>query len=125
MIWLFPDNYPCRAQTAGADVMPEISRQLIVTFSKNEIRDILSDRARALVLKRKDVNRVELQQVAHVEGEAAVTLIVGNKDIEVSVRDHLITARDKLLEEAQKLADYIDGLAPIDPKVFRVPKVKK
>lgn len=40
--------------------MPKIHRKLEVTFSKAEIQAILAERARALVLTRKDVKRVEL-----------------------------------------------------------------
>jgi hypothetical protein len=35
---------------------------------------------RALVLTRKDVKRVELETVAHVEGGATVTLLIGTKE---------------------------------------------
>jgi hypothetical protein len=61
--------------------MPEIHRKLQVTFSKAEIQAILIERARALVLTRKDVKRVELDMVEHVEGEATVTLLIGEKEI--------------------------------------------
>jgi hypothetical protein len=61
--------------------MPEVHRKLTVTFSKAEIQAILAERARALVLTRKDVKRIELETVAHVEGEAIVTLLIGNKEI--------------------------------------------
>jgi hypothetical protein len=61
--------------------MPEVYRKLEVVFSKAEIQAILSERARALVLTRKDVKRVELETVAHVEGEATVTLLIGEKEI--------------------------------------------
>jgi hypothetical protein len=56
--------------------MPTINRKLQVTFSKAEIQAILAERARALVLTRKDVKRIELEQVAHVEGEAIVTMVI-------------------------------------------------
>jgi hypothetical protein len=61
--------------------MPEVYRKFDVVFSKDEIKAILSERVRALVLTRKDVKRVELETVAHVEGEAIVTLLIGHKDI--------------------------------------------
>lgn len=63
--------------------MPEVHRKLQVTFSKAEIQAILAERARALVLTRKDVKRkrIELETVAHVEGEAIVTLLIGDKEI--------------------------------------------
>lgn len=62
-------------------MVPEVHRKLQVTFSKAEIQAILSERARALVITRKDVKRVELETVAHVEGEAIVTLLIGTKEI--------------------------------------------
>jgi hypothetical protein len=63
--------------------MPEVYRKckFAVAFAKREIEAILSERARALVLRRKDVKRVELQTVAHVEGSATVTLLIGNREI--------------------------------------------
>ena len=61
--------------------MPEVYRKLQVHFHPDEIRAILAERARALVLTRKDVKRVELEQVQHVEGEAIVTLLIGNEKI--------------------------------------------
>jgi len=61
--------------------MPEIYRKLEVHFSKAEIQAILAERARALVLTRADVKRLELETVAHVEGEAIVTLLIGTKEI--------------------------------------------
>jgi hypothetical protein len=63
--------------------MPEIYRKLEVHFSPDEIRAILAERARALVLTPKDVKRVELETVAHVEGEAIVTLLIGTKEIKL------------------------------------------
>ena len=62
-------------------MMPEVNRKLQVTFSKAEIQAILSERARALVLTRKDIKRVELETVAHVEGGATVTLLIGTKEV--------------------------------------------
>ncbi|MBN9007158.1 MAG: hypothetical protein J0H40_17305 [Rhizobiales bacterium] len=67
------------SESALDRLMPEVHRKLEVTFSKAEIQAILAEKARALVLKRRDVNRVELKQVQHVEGEAVVTLVIGNK----------------------------------------------
>jgi hypothetical protein len=61
--------------------MPEVFRKFAVVFAKAEIEAILSERARALVLTRKDVKRVELDTVAHVEGAATVTLLIGDKEI--------------------------------------------
>jgi hypothetical protein len=61
--------------------MPEVYRKFAVVFAKAEIEAILSERARALVLTRKDVKRVELETVAHVEGSATVTLSIGTKEI--------------------------------------------
>jgi hypothetical protein len=58
--------------------MPEIYRKFDVHFSREEIKAILSERAKAMVLSRKDIKRVELDVVQHVEGEAIVTLIIGN-----------------------------------------------
>jgi hypothetical protein len=63
--------------------MPEIYRKFEVHFHNDEIRAILAERARAIVLSRKDIKRVEMERVAHVEGEAIVTLLIGNKDIKV------------------------------------------
>ena len=59
-------------------MMPEVYRKFAVVFAKREIEAILSERARALVLTRKDGTRVELETVAHVEGSATVTLSIGN-----------------------------------------------
>jgi hypothetical protein len=50
-----------------------------------------AEKARALVLKRRDVNRIELEQVQHVEGEAVATLVIGNKD----VTDHTWPFKEK------------------------------
>ena len=61
--------------------MPEVYRKFDVVFSKDEIKAILAERARRLVLERKDVKRVEIETVSHVEGEAIVTLLIGNKEI--------------------------------------------
>jgi hypothetical protein len=61
--------------------MPEIYRKLAVVFAKAEIEELLAERARALVLTRKDLKRVELETVAHVEGAATVTLLIGDKEI--------------------------------------------
>jgi hypothetical protein len=61
--------------------MPEIYRKFAIAFAKAEIEAILSERARALVLTRKDIKRVELETVAHVEGGATVTLLIGTKEI--------------------------------------------
>lgn len=99
--------------------MPEIHRKLQVTFSKAEIKAILAEKARALVLDRKDGKRVELDMVEHVEGEATVTLIIGNKTVAVPMRDKLIEARDELICEAGKLAAYIDGRQPIPKNILR------
>jgi hypothetical protein len=60
--------------------MPTVCRKLQVTFSKAEIQAILAERAKALVLTRKNVKRIELETVAHVEGEAIVTLVIGEKE---------------------------------------------
>ena len=62
-------------------MMPEVYRKFEVAFSKAEIQAILSERARTLVLTRKDIKRVELETVAHVEGGATVTLLIGSKEI--------------------------------------------
>lgn len=43
----------------------------MVTFSKAEIQEILAERARAVVLTRKEIKRIELEKVCHVEGEAS------------------------------------------------------
>jgi len=61
--------------------MPEVYRKLEVHFSKAEIQAILAERARVLVLTRKDVKRVELEIVKHVEGEAVVTLTIGPPEV--------------------------------------------
>ena len=98
--------------------MPEVNRKLEVTFSKDEIKAILAKHARALVLTRKDVACVELEQVQHVEGEATVTLIVGNKPVEVPLRDRLINAREKMIAEVHKLTAYIEG-EPMPKNLFR------
>jgi hypothetical protein len=60
--------------------MPEIHRKLMVTFSKAEIQEILTERAKALVLTRKDAKRYDGDTVSHVEGEAVVTMWVREKD---------------------------------------------
>ncbi|WLA74192.1 hypothetical protein QIH77_02850 [Bradyrhizobium diazoefficiens] len=70
----------CRRRPLGGTV-PEIHRKLEVQFSKAEIEAILAERSRALVLSRRDVKRIELEQVQHVEGEAVVTLVIGNKEV--------------------------------------------
>ena len=61
--------------------MPEVYRKLQIHFSAAEIKAILSERARTLILTRKDVKRIELEQVEHVEGEAVVTLLIADKEI--------------------------------------------
>jgi len=61
--------------------MPEVYRKLEVHFSKAEIQAILAERARSLVLTRKDVKCVELEIVKHVEGEAVVTLTIGPPEV--------------------------------------------
>ncbi len=101
--------------------MPEITRQLRITFSKDEIKEILAERAKALVLKRKEVPCVELTQVEDLQGEATVVLIVGNKPIDTTDRDKLINARDALLAEVESLEDQLDGRIPMMP----VPQLKK
>jgi hypothetical protein len=135
--------------------MPEFYRKLQVTFSKAEIQVILAARARSLVLTRKDVKCVELEQVQHVEGEATVTLLIGNKPVAVPMRDKLIEARAELIDYVtkgprpatvdgtavkvfphtpselvsaiRKLTDYIEGRKPIgrNPKLFRLRNRKK
>lgn len=59
--------------------MPEVHRKLRVTFSKDEIKAILSEKARALVLSRREYKHIELEMVEHVEGEAIVTLLIGDR----------------------------------------------
>lgn len=59
--------------------MPEVHRKLQVTFSKDEIKAILAKKARALVLSRWEHKHIELEMVEHVEGEAIVTLLVGEQ----------------------------------------------
>jgi hypothetical protein len=61
--------------------MPEVYRKLQVHFSKDEIKAILAERASRLVLSSNEVKRVELEMVEHVEGEAVVTLLIGNKKV--------------------------------------------
>lgn len=58
--------------------MPEIHRKLQVTFSKDEIKAILAAKARSLVLSRREHKHIELEMVEHVEGEAIVTLLIGD-----------------------------------------------
>jgi hypothetical protein len=57
--------------------MPEVYRKLEVHFSKAEIQAILAERAREIVLSRKENKRVEMEVVKHVEGEAIVVLTIG------------------------------------------------
>lgn len=59
--------------------MPEVHRKLQVTFSRDEIKAILAENARALILSRREHKHIELEMVEHVEGEAIVTLLVGDK----------------------------------------------
>jgi len=105
--------------------MAEVTRQLRITFSKKEIKDILSKRAKALVLERKEVPCVELTQVLDVEGEATVVLIVGDKPIEIPLRDKLIDARAALLDEVNSLTDQIEDRKPFGLTIPRLQKRKK
>jgi hypothetical protein len=105
--------------------MAEVLRQLRVTFSKDEIKDMLSKRAKEIVLERSEVACVELTQVEDVEGEATVVLVVGNKPIEITLRDKLINARDALLDEVKSLTDQIDGRKPVGRAIPRLQGRKK
>ncbi|OSJ32566.1 hypothetical protein BSZ19_18625 [Bradyrhizobium japonicum] len=57
--------------------MPEVYRAFQVHFAKAEIEEILRERAKALVLTRKDQEKLDVATVRHVEGEAIVNLIIG------------------------------------------------
>jgi hypothetical protein len=57
--------------------MPEVYRAFEVHFAKAEIEEILRERAKAVVLSRKDAEKLDVATVRHVEGEAIVTLIIG------------------------------------------------
>ncbi|PDT86075.1 hypothetical protein CO669_29985 [Bradyrhizobium sp. Y36] len=57
--------------------MPEVYRAFQVHFAKAEIEELLRERAKALVLTRKDSEKLDVATVRHVEGEAVVTMIIG------------------------------------------------
>ena len=105
--------------------MAEVTRQLRVEFSREEIKGILAERAKALVLARKEIPCVELTQVEDVESAATVILIVGNKPIEVTERDKLLNARTALLEEVKDLTDQIEGRKPFDREIPKLQARKK
>ena len=100
--------------------MAEVTRQLRVEFSRDEIKDILAERAKALVLERKEIACVELTQVEDVSGAATVVLIVGNKPVDVTERDKLLNARTALLEEVKNLTDQIEGRKPFDRSILKL-----
>lgn len=54
--------------------MPEVYRAIQIHFAKAEIEEILRERAKALVLTRKDHEKLDVATVRHVEGEAVVHL---------------------------------------------------
>jgi hypothetical protein len=105
--------------------MAEVVRQLRVTFSTEEIKSILSERAKAIVLERKDLPCVEMARVEDVAGEATVILIVGNKPIEAPLRDKLIDARAALLHEVKNLTDQIEGRKPFGRTIPRLQGQRK
>jgi hypothetical protein len=57
--------------------MAEVTRQLRVELSKDEIKGILAERANAIVLERKEIACVELAEGDDVDGAATVALGLG------------------------------------------------
>lgn len=57
--------------------MPEVYRAFQVHFAKAEIEEILRERAKDLVLTRKEYEKHNVATVRHVEGEAIVNLLTG------------------------------------------------
>ncbi|GLH79720.1 hypothetical protein SSBR45G_46290 [Bradyrhizobium sp. SSBR45G] len=64
--------------------MTQVYRKLEVTFSKAEIEEILRERARKIA--RQEGVKVDEVRVAHVEGEAVVTLITWPDDVRRDMR---------------------------------------